>query len=443
MTVWPRSRAARTAIVLIAGLSVVQLAGLSIHTFDQLDLQRKSQEQDIGARVANVYRSVVLAPAEQREAALRDLDPASGLVATLDPVAPSSDLAPSSGELQRSIRISMQFTPIPPLLRWRELSIRGSPAQQRMVLGMRLPTGEWLNVQLRVPSFLQFASTAFLLAFALMTLGATALVLWAMSQFEAPMRELAEAADRLGRDVNAAPLPEVGSAESTRAAVAFNTMAARIRRFVQDRTFLLTAIGHDLRTPITRLKLRAEWMDDEEQRDKMLADLDEMEAMVAATLVFGRDDAAAEAPAAMDVAELLRTILDELSDTRPAMADRIGYDGPPHQVISVRPVAIKRALTNLVLNALNYGGSAQVSLRPPQNGAVAILVEDEGPGIPAGELERVFEPFHRIEGSRNRETGGTGLGLPIARNILRAHGGDVQLANRAMGGVRATVTLPT
>ena len=256
------------------------------------------------------------------------------------------------------------------------------------------------------------------------------------------MRRLADAADQLGVDVNAAPLPEDGDAESLDAARAFNRMAARIRRFVHDRTFMLTAIGHDLRTPITRLKLRAEWMEDEEQQRKMLADLDELEGMVAATLAFGRADATTEAPAAINLAELLRTILEEAQDARPHLAESCIYDGPAQLTVRARPVAMKRALTNLVLNALNYGGNVLASLPPPRNALVTILVEDDGPGIPPADLERVFEPFQRLEDSRNRETGGTGLGLPIARNILRGHGGDVVLVNRAQGGIKAVVTLP-
>jgi signal transduction histidine kinase len=224
--------------------------------------------------------------------------------------------------------------------------------------------------------------------------------------------------------------------------VAFNTMAVRIRRFVQDRTEMLAAIGHDLRTPITRLRLRAEFMDDDEQRAKMLADLTEMEKMIGATLAFARDDAAAEPATPLDLAGLARTVVDEAADAAPEQAEQITYDGPAHLTVRARPVALKRALANLVGNALAYGGAAKVTLVPPAQGQVRLTVEDEGPGIPAEEMERVFAPFHRLEGSRNRETGGTGLGLPIARNILRAHGGDVTLANRPDGGLAATVILP-
>jgi signal transduction histidine kinase len=421
---------------------VLQGAGLAMHSAARLDLDRLEEAEDLGLRFSSIYRSVVMAQPEQRGAALKELDPASGITATLDQAAATSDLEPAPSEMQRMIRISMQITPMPGGMRWHELLIRGRPQEGRMLVSMRLPTGEWLNERVRVRHSAPFWSGSFLVSWVIMTLLAAALVLWAVRQFAAPLRRLAEAADQLGVDVNAAPLPEEGPAEAVAAAVAFNTMAARIRRFVHDRTFMLTAIGHDLRTPITRLKLRAEWMDDEEQQRKMLLDLDELEGMVAATLAFGRADANAEAPTAIDLAELLRTILEEAQDARPHMADQCVYEGPAHLTVRARPVAMKRALTNLVLNALNYGGNAMVSAAPPRDGVVTVLVEDEGPGIPPGELERVFEPFQRLESSRNRETGGTGLGLPIARNILRAHGGDVVLANRAKGGVKAIVTLP-
>jgi signal transduction histidine kinase len=138
----------------------------------------------------------------------------------------------------------------------------------------------------------------------------------------------------------------------------------------------------------------------------------------------------------------LRTILDETGDANPDVADRLIYRGPPHQTVRARPVALKRALGNLVSNAVNYGGDARVTMAPPVDGMVEVEIEDNGPGIPAAEIGRVFEPFHRLEQSRNRETGGVGLGLPIARNMLRAHGGDVVLSNRPRGGLKALVTLP-
>jgi two-component system OmpR family sensor kinase len=269
------------------------------------------------------------------------------------------------------------------------------------------------------------------------------LIFWAVHHLTAPIRTLSSAAEQLGRDVTNAPaLPEDGPAEIAAAALAFNTMAARIRRFIEDRTFLLTAIGHDLRTPITRLKLRTEFLDDEDQQAKFRADLDELEAMVAATLAFGRDVAQSEGMAPIDLATLLRTLLDEASDAEPDRAGAMSYSGLEHLTVRARPLALKRALTNLIGNALKYGGAARVRLGIERNSLARVDIEDDGPGIPAGELERVFEPFRRIESSRNRETGGHGLGLAIARNAIRAHGGEIMLANRAGDGLIASVTLP-
>jgi signal transduction histidine kinase len=332
----------------------------------------------------------------------------------------------------------------PPRFRPRELAVSGSSRPGVLLASLRLPEGNWLNMRIELPPPRPWHSDTFLAAFGLMTLAAAALTLWTVRRLTRPVADLAAAADRLGRDVNAPPLPEDGPTEVATASRAFNTMAERIRRFVGDRTQMLAAIGHDLKTPITRLKLRAEMLDDDEMREKILADLAEMEAMIAATLTFARDEASAEPSRAVDLAELCRTVLDEAMDARPDLPESaVGYQGPEHLTVSARPVALKRALANLVGNALGYGGSARLTLARPEREQIRILIEDDGPGVPEHELEAVFQPFRRLEGSRNRETGGTGLGLPIARNILRAHGGDVVLRNRPGGaGLQAVITLP-
>ena len=332
---------------------------------------------------------------------------------------------------------------MPGRLRPAQMVVLGGAELRQVVIGLRMPDGQWLNLTAALPSPRPWHSPTFLWAFVLMTLAAAALTLWAVRRLTAPVRTLALAAEALGRDVNAPPLPEGGPTEVATAAAAFNLMARRLRHFVQDRTEMLTAIGHDLRTPITRLKLRAEFIEDEEQRRKVLADLEELEAMVSATLAFGRDAKTTEPVSSLDLAELLRTVLDEAADAKPEASERLEYDGPPHLTVRARPLSLKRAFANLVSNAVNYAGGALVRLVPARDGVLTIEVEDGGPGIPPAELERVFEPFHRGEPSRSRETGGVGLGLPIARNILRAHGGDVTLANRPAGGVRATATLPS
>ncbi len=439
----PRSLAARTALVLLLGLAVVQVAGLTIHALDRLDVQRLNQARTLSMRVVGVYRTVVLTDPAKRAAVLADLHRGPDLTAVISQSPPESDLPEMPLPEQRLLRINMNLVAVgAPQLRWRELVIYGGHSWHHVVMGMRLPEGEWINVTAELEPLRPWHSPTFLAAFLLMTAAAALLTLWAVRRLTAPVRTLAEAAETLGRDVNAPPLPENGPTEVAVAAVAFNTMAARIRRFVQDRTELLTAIGHDLRTPITRLKLRAEFIEDDEQRGKILADLEEMEAMVSATLAFGRDARTTEPVTQLDLAELLRTVLDEAGDAHPDMLDKLRYEGPAHLTVRARSLALKRVLVNLVTNAVNYGGSAGLRLSHADPHMVVVEVEDDGPGIPPAELERVFEPFHRGEPSRNRETGGVGLGLPIARNIMRAHGGDVVIANRPAGGVKASVTLP-
>nr|WP_246523643.1 ATP-binding protein [Neoroseomonas eburnea] len=437
----PASLGGRTAFWLILALMLVQAAGLTIHALDRVDLQRFIHARAIAGRALGAWRTAVLAPADRREQMLADLDLPEGLAIELSAQpAVRQGSPPPPPDLVRLFRLDL-INSGPPRLRPRE--VRLGPARPGgFQAALRLPDGEWLNIRVDMPPPRPWHSTTFLAAFVVMTVAAVLLILWAVKRLTRPVRLLAEAADRLGRDVNAPPLAENGPSEVAIAAHAFNRMAERIRRFVADRTQMLAAIGHDLRTPITRLRLRAEFMDDDEQRRKMLADLDEMEQMIGATLAFARDDAAAEPASPIDLAALCRTVADEATDARPELAEAICYEGPERLTLRARPVALKRAIANLVSNALSYGGAARLRLARPEGGVVRLSVEDDGPGIPESELEAVFTPFRRLEASRNRETGGTGLGLTIARNILRAHGGDVVLKNRPTGGLTAVASLP-
>jgi signal transduction histidine kinase len=260
---------------------------------------------------------------------------------------------------------------------------------------------------------------------------------WAVRRATQPLGMLGEAAERLGRDVHAPPLAESGPLEVAQAARAFNEMQDRLQQLIRDRTQMLAAISHDLRTPLTRLRLRAELIDDLEQQRKTIADLQEMQAMIAAALEFARDEVAVEPPASLDLAVLLQTICDDTAD---AGADA-RYAGPEHARCVGRPAALKRALANLVGNAVRYGDRARVTLSS-EPGQLRVNVDDDGPGLPEAELERVFQPFYRLETSRSRETGGVGLGLAIVRAAVEAHSGRVHLANRPGGGLRATVLLP-
>jgi len=439
---WPGTLGGRTALVLLLGLMGVQALGLTIHAFDRLELQRVHEARELSVRSFALWRTLVLLPPERRAQVLAEADLPPSLGAQYDPQpAVRGDMPPLPPHLARLFRLDAP-TPAQAPRRFRPAEVASAMQGPFTVLiSLRFQDGGWLNLALRLPVPRPWHSDRFLVAFVAMSLAAALLILWAVRRLTRPVRDLAAAAERLGRDVNAPALPETGPREVAQAAAAFNGMASNIRRFVADRTQMLAAIGHDLRTPITRLRLRAEFLEDEEQQRRMLADLAEMEAMIAATLAFARDDAAAEPATAVDLAALARTVLDEAADATPELAEQIAYAGPEHLVVALRPLAMKRALGNLVANALKYGAAARLTLDPRGAGAV-IAIEDDGPGIPDAALEEVFQPFRRIEGSRNRETGGTGLGLTIARSILRAHGGEVTLHNREGRGLRVVATLP-
>ncbi|WP_404421293.1 ATP-binding protein [Thalassospira australica] len=250
---------------------------------------------------------------------------------------------------------------------------------------------------------------------------------------------LAQAADRVGRGDYPEPVPENGPIEIRRAATAFNRMTARLKRFVEDRTRMLAAISHDLRTPITSLRLRAEFVEDAENRSRIIETLNEMEQMVEAAMTFAREETANEETRKIDIAALIEAAVEDLAETgRPI---RFLGDGAP-RVYPCRRLSIKRALGNLISNALTFGDQVEVALKPADDGGIWIEISDDGPGIPADQRDQVFEPFFRLETSRNRQTGGIGLGLAIARTAIRAHGGEIYLEEAPAGGLLARIYLP-
>jgi signal transduction histidine kinase len=301
---------------------------------------------------------------------------------------------------------------------------------------VRLTGGEWLNAAADRPPVPPLGR-AFLASFLISAVAVAAVGAVGVSFASRPLRNLASAADRLGRGENFAPLPETGPKETRQANVAFNRMRERLDRFIRDRTAMLAAIAHDLRTPITSLRLRAEFIEDEETKTKVLETLTEMQAMTEAVLSFARGDAESEVSRETDISALVESVVEDIA----AQGRDAVFEDSPAVTARCRPFALRRAIGNLVENAVFYGGRARARI---ETGAeeIRILVDDDGPGIPAENLERVFEPFVRLEGSRSRETGGAGLGLSIARSILRAHGGDVTLQNRPEGGLRAIAMLP-
>lgn len=311
------------------------------------------------------------------------------------------------------------------------------PTGRPMEAALRLPGGPWLVFAVALPSSgfgLAWPFLAALIAMALMVIPAS---IWAVRRVTAPLRTLAEAAERLGRDVAAPPIVETGSTETRQAAHAFNLMQARLRQLVESRTHMLAALSHDLRTPLTLLQLRVEDVPEGNERERMLAAIASMNQMIEATLAFVRDDAAVEPFRRIDLAALLLAIVDDMAD-----ADLNVAMAPAAPVTVVcQPVALRRALVNLLDNAVKYGEAADVGITCDLH-TVTVTIDDHGPGIPVAELSRVFEPFYRIEESRNRESGGSGLGLAISLAVVEAHRGTIQLKNRLGGGLTVQVTLP-
>jgi signal transduction histidine kinase len=300
---------------------------------------------------------------------------------------------------------------------------------------VELSNGGWLSAtvaDLPVPGPGRLA-----LRLALVALVVAPISFWAARKLSSPLAAFAEAAEKLGIDGGAPPLREQGPRELRTATRAFNRMQERLKRFTDDRTRMLAAMSHDLRTPLTRLRLRAEFVEDPDQQRKMLAELDEMTAMIDATLAFAREDAKREDARRLDLGELVASVCDGAVD---ANAD-VTFEAAPRCEIFGRPIALRRAIANVIDNAIKYAGGARVRVAALGTEFV-VEIDDDGPGIPEPEHERVFAPFYRIETSRSRETGGTGLGLAVARSILHAHGGDIRLAARAGGGLRVAIFVP-
>ena len=301
-------------------------------------------------------------------------------------------------------------------------------------------------VQLQDGSWVNFSAATFRTAtvehgvlgsLTAMALGILIVSVLLVRSVTAPLRTLAGAAHRIGIDIAAPELLQQGPREVRQATKAFNDMQTRIKRLINDRTQTLAAVSHDLKTPMTRLRLRAEFIHDAEVRRMIDGDLDEMERMIDSTLAFLRGDATGEESKVVDVGTMLETICDSLADG----GHDVALSGNRHANLRCKPLAIKRALSNVIDNAIKYGTHAKVALQEkPQE--LVVTIDDDGPGIPDEEQDKVFDPFYRVEFSRSRETGGTGLGLTVARTVIRAHGVDIALENRDGGGLRVAVSLP-
>jgi len=479
----PDSIAGRTLLALLLGLTFAQFASIAIYYSDRADALASLGGSQIVERVAAISRLVEHAPASKRERIVEAVNGPTLRVAwsreTPLPDQRADDwrirlvkralVAQLGAQAADRLRLAYAETAgAPPLVMpmmmthppegqsrrdaWREdmgIHMRymmsdmmggmagAAPIGRSLRVSFRLGDGSWLNFAAPTEVEAPFWSPRFVLSLTVMALMVIALSAWVVRRLTAPLAVFARAAERLGRDVNAPPLPETGPREVRQATRAFNEMQHRLGKFIDDRTRMIAAISHDLRTPITRMRLRAEFVEDPEQRAKMLNDLQEMETMISSVLAFARDEAAVEPRKAVDLVALVEGVCNDAAEAgRP-----VRFEAEGEITLSCRPLALRRAFANLIDNAIKYGGEARVALAAT-NGEVTVRIDDRGPGIPEDERERVFAPFYRMERSRSRETGGAGLGLAVARTIVRAHGGDIAPSDRPEGGLRMTVTLP-
>jgi signal transduction histidine kinase len=440
MRLLPRSIAGRFLTLLFASIFILHLGSIGLYHLAlkaELDI---TNDRRLAERLASVKRAIAREALDRREELAHALSGGpleihwsegkspptrTGISADTSPL--KEKLIAAAPELAENDIAIAAATPLPD----------HASATRFLLVSMQLDDGSWVevtatrNIEPRT-GFMQIA-----LSTTMMVLGVLAVAAFFIRQLTRSLRSLADAANGLDPNAGASPIEEIGPSEVKALSIAFNDMQRRVRRLVDDRTQTLAAISHDLKTPITRMRLRSEEISDHELVRAIAADLTDMEAMLDSTLAFLRGDQLAEEKKPIDLGSLLETITTDLTD--------LGHDvtlvATAPVVVRGRHLALKRAFWNLTENAVKYGGRARVTLQP-KSGSAVVSIDDDGPGIPEDENEAVLRPFYRIDNSRNRETGGVGLGLTVAHSIIKSHDGELALSNRNDGGLSVTVILP-
>lgn len=446
MRLWPQTLMGRLLILLLGGLLAAQLAAGWILWQDRSRMTLGVVVSGLAERLATSLEELETLPAEERHQRLRG----RGMMRpTLDQ--PWRDAPPESHPAQRLQQVlrdrmgddrDLQVwveDPVEQGGRLAELQQRHqrhhAGALRIVIVQTRLDEDTVLTLRQPVPAEALSWPQRLLAALAVFAFSVLIIAGLAVRSLTGPLRTLARAAENLGRDLNHPPLPERGSREVRQATRAFNAMQQRLRENLEQRGRMLAAVSHDLKTPITRLRLRAEMLSDEGLRQRFQSDLAEMEKLVQSTLDFMRGEHLAHDPEPVELMGLLQELAAEAGET----GGEVVVTGPGPVYTPGEPLALKRCLGNLIDNALRYGGGAEVRIRLSGD-HVQVCVRDSGPGIPEADLERVFDPYYRLDASRSAATGGTGLGLGIARNIARGHGGDLTLHNTGVG-LEARVSL--
>ncbi|MCW1921654.1 ATP-binding protein [Luteolibacter arcticus] len=448
---WMRSLTGQWITLLLLSLVLSQVVFLVIYRDEQLRTVSLLRRDEFISRTASVARLLDAAESDLHEGIVT----AASTSAVRFWLAGGPEPETLAWEKQARERLMEASRPPPPGslelqngLKWEPLPLDewkgGSPANLLHLnkwngfgLTTRIDDGVWLHAIYAKPGPVGGPPASYYISMGITAAALCLVTALIANRVGRPLRRLTEAAEKLGRGEATDPLPEEGADDIRRTATAFNRMQSRLKRYVEDRTGIMAAISHDLRTPITSLRLQAEFVADGETRDKLVATLDEMKAITEASLAFAREDASSGGTRTVDQHALLESLCEDLH----ALGWKVEFRGDEPLPWRCRPDSLRRAVRNIIENAVRYGGVARVSTRTGA-GMLEVIVDDDGPGIPEADMDRVFMPFVRLEGSRNRSTGGTGLGLPIARTILRNHGGDLTLENRQGGGLRVVMHLP-
>ena len=439
----PRSLIGQMALLIGLALLVAQAANFALVLNERQKLSLAQNQGPALSRFAAAAADLLQAPPEFRAAVIDDasrhgaefrLETASIVSAARDPRLEERLLDQLASLGVRASEARAAFGPGP----WPPRSRGDGPRGGRpLLLSAHLAGGGWLNARLFTPApdpWLAFRLGAATVLLYLLVLGAT---LFLAARIVRPLRDLAGAAESFGGRENPPEVAPRGPSDLRRAIKAFNAMNARVVALLDEKDRMLGAIGHDLRTPLASLRLRAEEVEDGANRDRIIAITQEMNAILEDILVLARSGRLREPARPMDVAALAETVADELAE----LGADVSFEAAGRIVAPVRPNLLRRAIRNLVDNAVKYGGSASIRVSGGGDGPVLIEVADRGPGIPPDQLAKAAEPFYRGEESRSRSTGGAGLGLAIARAVAESHGGTLTLANRAGGGLVATLSL--
>jgi signal transduction histidine kinase len=449
----PRSLLGQMLLLMGAALLVAQLVNFAAMLNEQQKLSLAQNEAPAIFHFAQIAAIAAGAPAERRAAVVAALPARPGMIFRTGResllaragLRPDPELSGRFAAALRDARVPFRAAEVatrietgppapppglpPPLLRHHEAKV--------VLLAVQIEDGSWVNGRLPAPHFDHWLVHRLLIATCVLFGLVFGAVWWSARRLAAPLGDLTRAAERFeGRPGAPEVLPR-GPSDIRSAIAAFNAMRHRTLLLLDEKDRMLGAIGHDLRTPLASLRIRAENMGPEEERERLVATIEEMHATLEDILVLARTGRSAEPARPVDVAALADSVVEELRDLgRPA-----AFAASGRVVLAVRPNLLRRAIRNLADNAVAYGGGATVRVEAGEN-ALRILVEDEGPGIAADRLADMLEPFGRLEASRSRETGGAGLGLAIAQAVAQAHGGRLELANRPCGGLCATLVLP-